>query len=56
MFDFDHPVKSMRYEVREYWNATASRATCSSTPEPYEEGYGRQLPWDFEYEHMTGTR
>ncbi len=53
MLDFDHPVKSMRYEVREVLERYGFRGNLFIYTRPYEEGYGRQLPWDVEYEHMT---
>ena len=53
MFDFDHPVKSMRYEVREVLDRYGFKGNLFIYTRPYEECYDRQLPWDVEYEHMT---
>ena len=53
MFDFDHPVKSMRYEVREVLEKYGYNGNLFIYTRPYEENYDRQLPFDVEYEHMT---
>jgi len=53
MFDFDHPVKSMRYEVKEVLDRYGFVGNLFIYTRPYEEGYTRSLPWDVEYEHMT---
>ena len=53
MFDFDHLVKSMRYEVREVLKRYGFKGNLFINTRPYEEDYDRELPWDVEYEHMT---
>ena len=53
MFDFDHPVKSMRYEVLEVMERYGFKGNLFIYTRPYDEGYPRSLPFDREYEHMT---
>ena len=53
MIDFDHPVKSMRYEVREVLDRYGFKGNLFIYTRPYDDSYSRSLPWDVEYEHMS---
>jgi peptidoglycan/xylan/chitin deacetylase (PgdA/CDA1 family) len=53
MFDFDHPVKSMRYEVREILDNYGFKGNLFIYTRPYDESYTRMLPGEGKYEHMT---
>ena len=53
MFDFDHPVKSMRHEVHDVLHRYGYTGNLFIYTRPYDETYPRSLPWDVEYEHMT---
>ena len=53
MFEFDHPVKSMRHEVRDVLHRYGYRGNLFIYTRPYEEVYERSLPWPVQYEHMT---
>lgn len=53
MFDFDHPVRSMRYEVHDALSRYGYTGNLFIYTRPYEQEYGRSLPWDVEYEHMN---
>ena len=52
MFDFDHPVKSMRYEVREVLDQYGYRGNLFIHTGPLDEMYGGPLPPDEEREFM----
>ncbi len=53
MFDFDHPVKNMRYEVRDVLDRYGYTGNLFVYTRPYDEGYSRSLPWQVEGGHMT---
>ena len=53
MFDFDHPVRSMRYEVHDVLAEYGYSGNLFIYTSPYERDYGRSLPWDAVHEHMT---
>ena len=53
MFDFDHPVKSMRYEVKETLDKYGFNGNLFMYTRPYDDAYTRMLPWEGVYEHMT---
>lgn len=53
MFDFDHPVKSMRYEVKEVLDSYGYKGNLFIYTRPYEDAYDRELPWEDTPEHMT---
>jgi peptidoglycan/xylan/chitin deacetylase (PgdA/CDA1 family) len=53
MFDFDHPVKSMGYEIRKVLERYGFKGNLFIYTHPYEVNYPRPLPWGVKYEHMT---
>jgi peptidoglycan/xylan/chitin deacetylase (PgdA/CDA1 family) len=53
MFDFDHPVRSMRYEVHDVLARCGYRGNLFIYTSPYDPEYDRPLPWDAAQEHMT---
>ena len=53
MFDFDHPVRSMRYEVHDALGRFGYKGNLFIYTGPYEREYGRSLPWDVKYDHMS---
>ena len=53
MFEFDHPVKSMRYEVHDVLHRYGYTGNLFIYTQPYDRTYPRSLPWDVDYEHMT---
>jgi peptidoglycan/xylan/chitin deacetylase (PgdA/CDA1 family) len=53
MFDFDHPVKSMHYEVKETLDKYGYNGNLFMYTRPYDDAYTRMLPWEGTYEHMT---
>ena len=53
MFDFDHPVRSMRYEVRDVLATRGYTGNLFIYTSPYDPEYDRPLPWDAAQEHMT---
>ena len=52
MFDFDHPVRSMRYGVRDVLDRYGYGGNLFIYTRPYEGEYERSLPWD-DGPHMT---
>ncbi|MBM3934620.1 MAG: polysaccharide deacetylase family protein [SAR202 cluster bacterium] len=54
MFDFDHPVKSMRYEVKDVMDRYGYTGNLFIYTFPYDAGYTRNRPsWASLNEHMT---
>ncbi|MDP6356611.1 MAG: polysaccharide deacetylase family protein [Planctomycetota bacterium] len=53
MFDFDHPVKSMRYEMHEVLDAHGYRGNLFINTGPLNEMYSKPLPPDDEREQAT---
>ena len=53
MFDFDHPMKSMRYEIHEVLAAHGYRGTLFINTGPLHEMYSKPLPPDHQREFAT---
>lgn len=53
MIDFDHPVRSLRYEVLETLERYGFRGNLFMYTKPYDEGYDRPLSLADYPEHMT---
>ena len=53
MFDFDHPVRSMRYEVRDVLATRGYTGNLFIYTSPYDPEYDRPLPWDAALDHLT---
>ena len=53
MFDFDHPVRSMRYEVRDILATRGYTGNLFIYTSPYDPEYDRPLPWDAALDHLT---
>ena len=53
MIDFDHPVKSMRYEVTSILERYGFRGNLFIYTSPYDPTYDRPLPFAETPEHMT---
>ena len=49
MFDFDHPVRSMRYEVHDVLANYGYRGNLFIYTSPYDPEYERPLPWEDEH-------
>ena len=52
MFDFDHPVKSIRHSVHDVLQRYGYTGNLFIYTRPYDVTYPRNLPWDVD-EHMT---
>ena len=53
MFDFDHPVRSMRYEVHDVLAGYGYTGNLFIYTSPYDPGYERPLPWEADQEHLS---
>ena len=53
MFDFDHPVRSMRYEVCDILATRGYTGNLFIYTSPYDPEYDRPLPWDAALDHLT---
>ena len=53
MFDFDHPYRNMRYEVRDTLAKHGFVGNLFMYTRPYDDGYDRDLPWETPGGHLT---